>query len=93
LKEPEKFLEVNFSVEMDSGGTKIFKGFRSQHSNLRSPAKGGIRFSPTVNEEKVKALSTWMTLKCAVADIPFGGAKGGVKVDPENLSDAEEKRL
>ncbi len=93
LKEPEKFIEVNFPVEMDSGETKIFKGFRSQHSTLRGPAKGGIRFSLNVNEEEVKALSTWMTLKCAVADIPFGGAKGGVKVDPESLSDAEEKRL
>jgi glutamate dehydrogenase len=93
LKDPKRFVEVNFPVEMDNGERKMFKGFRSQHSNVRGPGKGGIRFSPTVNENEVKALSIWMSLKCAVADIPYGGAKGGVVVDPEEISESEEQRL
>jgi glutamate dehydrogenase/leucine dehydrogenase len=93
LKKPQRFVEVNFPVQMDSGEEKILKGYRAQHSTIRGPGKGGIRFSPNVNEEEVKALSIWMTLKCAIADIPFGGAKGGVVVDPEDLSETEEKRL
>ena len=93
LRDPKRFVEVNFPVEMDSGEKKMFRGFRSQHSTIRGPGKGGIRFSPQVNEDEVKALSLWMSLKCAVADIPFGGAKGGVVVDPEELSESEEQRL
>jgi len=93
LKDPERFVEVNFPVEMDNGEKKMFKGFRSQHSTIRGPGKGGIRFSPHVNEDEVKALSLWMTLKCTIADIPYGGAKGGVIVNPEELSEAEEERL
>lgn len=93
LKDPKRFVEVNFPVEMDSGERKMFKGFRSQHSMVRGPGKGGIRFSPDVNEDEVKALSIWMSLKCAVADIPYGGAKGGVVVDPDELSESEEQRL
>lgn len=93
LKDPKRFVEVNFPVEMDNGEKEMFKGFRSQHSNVRGPGKGGIRFSPRVNEDEVKALSIWMSLKCAVADIPYGGAKGGVVVDPEELSESEEQRL
>lgn len=93
LENPEKFLEVNFPVEMDNGEKKSFKGFRSQHSTVRGPGKGGIRFSEHVNEEEVKALSMWMSLKCAIADIPYGGAKGGVIVDTSELSESEEERL
>lgn len=93
LKEPERFVEVNFPVEMDDGSIKMFKGFRSQHSSARGPGKGGIRFSHHVNEDEVKALSLWMTLKCAIADIPYGGAKGGVVVNPRNLSEKEEERI
>lgn len=93
LKNPKRFVEVNFPVEMDSGEKKVFRGFRSQHSTVRGPGKGGIRFSPQVNEDEVKALSLWMSLKCAVADIPYGGAKGGVVVDPSELSGNEEERL
>ncbi|MFB6158919.1 MAG: Glu/Leu/Phe/Val dehydrogenase [Candidatus Nanohalobium sp.] len=93
LKCPERFVEVNFSVEMDNGEKKVFKGFRSQHSTIRGPGKGGIRFSPQVDEDEVKALSIWMSLKTAVADIPFGGAKGGVVVNPRELSEEEEQRL
>ena len=93
LRDPKRFVEVNFPVEMDNGEKEIFKGFRSQHSNARGPGKGGIRFSPEVNEDEVKALSIWMSLKCAVADIPFGGAKGGVVVDTDKLSESEEERI
>lgn len=93
LKEHEKVVEVNFPVEMDSGETETFKGYRARHSTVRGPAKGGIRFSEMVSEEEVKALSLWMSLKCAVADIPYGGGKGGVIVNPDELSDSELKRL
>ena len=93
LENPQRFVEVNFPVDMDNGEQKIFKGFRAQHNTARGPGKGGIRFSPDVNEEEVKALSIWMSLKCAIADIPYGGAKGGVVVDPSELSDKEEERL
>ncbi|PSH00990.1 MAG: glutamate dehydrogenase, partial [Nanohaloarchaea archaeon SW_7_46_7] len=89
----ERTLETHVTVERDSGRKEVFKAFRSQHSTLRGPGKGGIRFSEDVSEEEVKALSLWMTLKTAVADIPFGGAKGGVVVDPSKLSDSEEKHL
>ncbi len=93
LSRPYRFVEVNFPVEMDNGEKEMFQGYRSQHSKIRGPAKGGIRFSQEVNEEETKALGLWMMLKCAVADIPFGGAKGGVKVNPKDLSEAEEERL
>ncbi|WP_414837925.1 Glu/Leu/Phe/Val family dehydrogenase [Candidatus Nanosalina sp. VS9-1] len=93
LKNPQRFVEVNFPVEMDDGEKKMFKGFRSQHNTSRGPGKGGIRFSEDVNEDEVKALSLWMSLKCAIADIPYGGAKGGVVVDPSDLSESEEERL
>ncbi|MFB6292499.1 MAG: Glu/Leu/Phe/Val dehydrogenase, partial [Candidatus Nanohaloarchaea archaeon] len=93
LKDPERFVETNFTVEMDSGEKETFRGYRAQHSTVRGPGKGGIRFSSDVNEDEVKALSLWMSLKCAVADIPYGGAKGGVVVDPDELSESELKRL
>lgn len=93
LKDPERFVEVNFPVEMDDGEKKMFKGFRAQHNTSRGPGKGGIRFSPEVNEDEVKALSLWMSLKCAIADIPFGGAKGGVVANTDQLSESEEERV
>lgn len=93
LKNPEKFVEVDVPVKLDSGEVQNFTGYRSLHSTLRGPGKGGIRFSEGVNEDEVKALSLWMSLKCAIADIPFGGAKGGVEVNPDELSEAEEERL
>jgi glutamate dehydrogenase/leucine dehydrogenase len=74
---PERLISVNFPVLMDNGETKSFVGFRSQHNHKLGPYKGGLRFAPYVDESEVKALSVWMTLKCAVANIPFGGAKGG----------------
>jgi len=93
LKVPQKIIEVNIPVKMDSGEVKVFKGFRSQHNNARGPYKGGIRFHPNVTKEEVMALSIWMTWKCAVAGIPFGGGKGGVVVNPKELSEGELERL
>ena len=93
LKVPQKIIEVNIPVKMDSGEVKVFKGFRSQHNNARGPYKGGIRFHPNVTKEEVMALSMWMTWKCAVAGIPFGGGKGGVVVNPKELSEGELERL
>lgn len=93
LKVPQKILEVTIPIKMDSGETKIFTGFRVQHNNFRGPYKGGLRYHPDVNLDEVKALALWMTFKCAVVDIPFGGAKGGIIVDPHKLSGAELQRL
>lgn len=93
LEEPDKILEANLSIKMDNDQTQIFKAFRSQHNNARGPYKGGIRFHEGVNKNEVKALSTWMTWKCAITGIPYGGGKGGVVVDPKKLSEAELERL
>lgn len=93
ILEPQRVVRVNFSVKMDNGDIKTFVGFRSQHNNARGPYKGGLRFSPEVTESEVKALSSWMTWKCAVADIPFGGGKGGVIVDTKILSKTELENL
>lgn len=93
LKNPQKVLEVSIPVKMDSGEIRVFRGFRSQHNNALGPYKGGIRFHPGVTKEEVMALSIWMTWKCAVAGIPFGGGKGGVIVDPKELSEGELERL
>ncbi len=93
LKAPQRAVEVNFPVLMDDGKIRHFKGFRVQYSDARGPAKGGIRFHPDVTLDEVKALSFWMALKCAVADIPYGGGKGGVIVDTKKLSENEIERL
>lgn len=93
LEVPQKVIEVNFPVKMDTKEVKIFQGFRVQFNNALGPYKGGIRFHPQVDLSEVKALSAWMTIKCAVADIPFGGGKGGVIVDPKKLSVGELERL
>lgn len=93
LIEPEKVIEVNFPVRMDNGEVKIFKGFRIQHNSALGPYKGGIRFHPETVKEEVQALATLMTIKCAVAGLPFGGGKGGVIVDPKRLSVFELERL
>ncbi len=93
LKEPQRVLEVSLPVRMDNGEIRIFKGFRSQHNNALGPYKGGIRFHQKVTKEEVMALSLWMTWKCAVAGIPFGGAKGGVIVNPRELSAGELEQL
>jgi glutamate dehydrogenase (NADP+) len=93
LIEPEMICEFSFPVKMDDGQIKVFKGWRVQHNSLLGPYKGGIRFHPQTSREEVKALATLMTIKCAVAGLPYGGAKGGVLVDPKKLSSAELERL
>ena len=93
LKHPERSLLVSVPVRMDDGRIKVFKGFRVQHSTVRGPAKGGIRYHPSVDLDEVTALAAWMTWKCAVMNIPFGGAKGGVECDPAELSLGELERL
>lgn len=93
LRAPERTIEVEFPVRMDDGSMRLFHGYRVQHSSLRGPYKGGIRFHPQVDMDEVRALALWMTVKCAVVDIPFGGGKGGVTVDPKALSAGELERL
>ncbi len=93
LSSPQRILEVSVPVHMDNGSVRVFKGFRVQHSNVRGPYKGGIRFHPQVDMEEVKALATWMTMKCSVVGIPLGGGKGGVIVDPRELSERELEQL
>lgn len=93
LKYPERILQVSVPVEMDDGSVRIFEGYRIQHSSVRGPCKGGIRYHQNVDMSEVKALAAWMSLKCAVVNIPYGGAKGGVKVDPRTLSKKELERL
>lgn len=90
---PERTLEVSIPVKMDDGTTKVFTGYRSQHSTIMGPAKGGIRYHQSVNMDEVKTLAFWMTCKCAVANLPYGGGKGGIIVDPSKLSQAELERL
>lgn len=93
LRYPERELKVALPVRMDDGSVKVFEGYRIQHSSLRGPCKGGIRYHQDVDQDEVKALAAWMSLKCAVVNIPYGGAKGGVKVDPSQLSVNELKNL
>jgi glutamate dehydrogenase (NAD(P)+) len=93
IKYPERELKVSIPVKMDTGAIKVFEGYRVQHSSTRGPCKGGIRYHPHVDIDEVKALAAWMSLKCAVVDIPYGGAKGAVKVDPAELSKGELERL
>jgi glutamate dehydrogenase (NAD(P)+) len=93
LRKPKRELIVNFPVRMDNGDVEMFTGYRVQHNINRGPAKGGIRFSPEVSLDEVRALAMWMTWKCAVVGIPFGGAKGGVICDPHKMSPAELERL
>ncbi len=93
LRKPKRELIVNFPVRMDNGDVEMFTGYRVQHNITRGPAKGGIRFSPQVSLDEVRALAMWMTWKCAVVGIPFGGAKGGVLCDPHTMSSSELERL
>ena len=93
IKYPERELKVSVPVQMDDGTVKVFEGYRIQHSTSRGPAKGGIRFHPNVNNDEVKALAAWMTFKCAVVGIPYGGGKGGVICDPSKLSEREMRAI
>ncbi|MGM0879273.1 MAG: Glu/Leu/Phe/Val family dehydrogenase, partial [Bacillota bacterium] len=93
LKEPIRMLTVRIPVKMDDGSVNVFTGFRSQHNDAVGPTKGGVRFHPEVNEDEVKALSIWMSLKCGIANLPYGGGKGGIICDPRNMSFGELERL
>src|SRR5262245_57253780 len=86
LKVPDRELTVSIPVVRDNGKLEVFTGYRVQHSLAMGPCKGGIRYAPDVTLDEVRALAAWMTWKCAVVNIPFGGAKGGVRCDPRNLS-------
>jgi glutamate dehydrogenase len=93
LKEPLRVLTVRIPVKMDDGKVKVFTGYRAQHNDAVGPTKGGIRFHPDVTEDEVKALSIWMSIKCGITGLPYGGGKGGVQCDPRTMSFAELERL
>jgi glutamate dehydrogenase/leucine dehydrogenase len=93
IEQPERTLEVSIPVKMDNGTVQVFTGYRSQHSTILGPAKGGIRYHQNVSMDEVKTLGFWMTCKCAVAGLPYGGAKGGIIVDPAKLSKRELEML
>lgn len=93
LKEPLRMLEVRIPIKMDDGKVKVFTGFRAQHNDAVGPTKGGVRFHPEVSEDEMKALSMWMTLKCGIVDLPYGGAKGGIICDPRKMSMNEIEKL
>jgi glutamate dehydrogenase (NAD(P)+) len=93
LKQPKRILTVSIPIKLDNGSVKNFQGYRVQFNDARGPFKGGIRYHPNVTLDEVKALAAWMTWKCAVADIPYGGSKGGVVCDPKNMSLGEKERL
>jgi glutamate dehydrogenase (NAD(P)+) len=93
LANPKRVLTVSLPIKMDSGEIQVFTGFRSQHNDARGPYKGGIRYHPQVTIDEVKALSMWMTWKCAIADIPYGGGKGGIICNPKEMSEGELERL
>ena len=93
LKNPARQVIVSLPVTMDDGSIRVFEGYRVIHSTILGPSKGGIRFDPHVNLDEVKALAAWMTWKCAVVDIPYGGAKGGVSCNPREMSAGEIERL
>ncbi|MCH7818630.1 MAG: Glu/Leu/Phe/Val dehydrogenase [Candidatus Marinimicrobia bacterium] len=93
IKHPMRALIVSIPVRMDDGSVRRFEGYRVQHSTMRGPAKGGVRYHPQVNLDEVKALATWMTWKCAISGIPFGGGKGGICCNPKEMSPAELERM
>lgn len=93
LKYPQRVLTVTFPVKMDDGTTRVFEGYRSQHTDVVGPTKGGIRFHPDVHIDEVRALSMWMTFKCGVVGLPYGGGKGGVVCDPRKMSKGELERI
>lgn len=93
LKTPDRSICVSFPVEMDDGSVQNFTGYRVLHNRVRGPGKGGVRYHPDVTEDEVRALAGWMTWKCALLDVPFGGAKGGVVCNPKNLSETELRRI
>ncbi len=93
LREPDRIVQVSLPIYMDDGSVRVFQGFRVQHNNVRGPYKGGLRYHQDVDMDEVKALSFWMSMKNAVIDVPFGGGKGGIAVNPKELSEKELERL
>ncbi len=93
LEKPMRILKVSVPIKLDNGRTKVFTGFRCQYNNAKGPAKGGVRYHPHITEDDVVALAAWMTWKCALLDLPYGGAKGGIICDPKKLSETELERL
>jgi glutamate dehydrogenase len=93
LRHPKREVVVSLPIKMDDGSVKVFEGFRTVHSTHLGPSKGGIRYAMDVNSDEVRALSAWMTVKCAIANLPYGGGKGGIKCDPRKLSEGELERL
>ena len=93
LEKPERELKVSIPIEKDDGSVEVYDGYRVQHCNSRGPYKGGVRYHPDVNIDEIKALAGWMTLKCSLVDIPYGGAKGGIQCDPGELSQTELKKI
>lgn len=93
IQEPDRIVEVSLPIRMDDGSARVFRGYRIQHNNIRGPYKGGLRYHAHVDMDEVKALSLWMTIKNAVVDVPFGGGKGGIAVNPKELSESELERL
>src|SRR5512142_2974176 len=93
LRYPSREITVHIPVQMDDGRIEVFTGYRVQHSIARGPAKGGVRYAPDVTLDEVRALASWMTWKCAVVNIPFGGGKGGVICDPAVLSKTELEKI
>ncbi len=93
LRFPKSTLKVSIPVRMDDGSLRTFSGYRVRYDDSRGPTKGGIRYHPNVNVDEVSTLAFWMTIKCAVLDLPFGGAKGGITIDPKQLSKLELERL
>jgi glutamate dehydrogenase (NAD(P)+) len=93
LKRPSRTVILEFPVEMGDGSVRTFVGYRVLHSQVRGPGKGGIRYHPDVSVDEVRALASWMTWKCALIDVPFGGAKGGVCCNPKELSEADLRKI
>jgi len=93
LDKPMRILKVSIPIKMDSGRVKVFTGYRCQYNNAKGPAKGGVRYHPDVTEDEVTALAAWMTWKCSLLDLPYGGAKGGIVCSPKNMSEGELERL
>jgi glutamate dehydrogenase (NAD(P)+) len=93
LKRPARTVTVVFPIELNDGSVRLFTGYRVLHSNIRGPGKGGVRYHPDVNSDEVRALASWMTWKCALIDVPFGGAKGGIACNPKELSEADQRKI
>jgi glutamate dehydrogenase (NAD(P)+) len=93
LRSPKRVLSVSVPTRMDDGSVRVFTGYRVHHNTSRGPSKGGIRYHPDVSMDEVKALAMWMTWKCAIVGIPYGGAKGGVVIDPRSVSERELERM